>query len=207
VPAGGEVLMLRNHKRDGSTREPEEIAGKEAVSVPDLAVGDFVEWETLESKGASDAFAPGFLGERFYFQSFDAPLDRSEYLLITPDALALDVDARAGAPAATVTQRRGAAGEALRVTTFAAREVPQLFAERAAVPAIEYVPSVRVSSGVSWRGWARFLHEQLYGSWRSSPAGTSTRPPRCPGIGWRGPPRTVRGYRCRSTCPTGCRIR
>jgi tetratricopeptide (TPR) repeat protein len=170
VPAGGEILMLRTHKKDGSTREPEEIAGKEAISAPDLAVGDCVEWETLESKAASDAFAPGFLGERFFFQSFDSPLDRSEYLLITPEALALDVDRRAGAPVPSAVMKRGADGDSLRVTTFAAHEVPQLFAERSAVPAIEYVPSVRVSSRVSWQGWARFLDEQLYGTWRSSPA-------------------------------------
>ena len=169
VPSGGEVLMLRTHKRDGTTREPEEIAGKDAISAPDLAVGDCVEWETLESKAASDAFAPGFLGERFFFQSFDSPLDRSEYLLLTPERLALDIDSRAGAPAPMTALRRGADGETVRLTTFAAHEVPQLFAERSAVPAIEYVPSVRVSSGVTWQGWARFLNEQLYGTWRSSP--------------------------------------
>ncbi len=170
VPSGGEILMLRTHKKDGTTREPEEIAGKDAISAPDLAVGDCVEWETLESKAASDAFAPGFLGERFYFQSFDSPLDRSEYLLLTPESLRLDLDRRAGAPAPVTAMRRGADGEVFRLTTFAAREVTQLFAERSAVPAIEYVPSVRVSSGVSWPGWARFLDEQLYGTWRSSPA-------------------------------------
>ncbi len=170
VPSGGEILMLRTHKKDGTTREPEEIVGKEAISAPDLAVGDCVEWETLESKAASDAFAPGFLGERFYFQSFDSPLDRSEYLLLTPEALPLDIDRRAGAPVPVMTMRRSADGEMFRLTTFAAREVAQLFAERSAVPAIEYVPSVRVSSRVSWPGWARFLDEQLYGTWRSSPA-------------------------------------
>jgi len=170
VPSGGEILMLRTHKKDGTTREPEEIAGKEAISAPDLAVGDCVEWETLESKAASDAFAPGFLGERFYFQSFDSPLDRSEYLLLTPEALRLDIDRLAGAPEPATAMRRGAGGEMFRLTTFAAREVAQLFAERSAVPAIEYVPSVRVSSGVSWPGWARFLDEKLYGTWRSSPA-------------------------------------
>lgn len=170
VPSGGEILMLRTHKKDGATREPEEIAGKDAISAPDLAVGDCVEWETLESKAASDAFAPGFLGERFFFQSFDSPLDRSEYLLLTPEVLPLDIDRRAGAPAPITTVRRAVSGETFRLTTFAAHEVTQLFAERSAVPAIEYVPSVRVSSGVSWPGWARFLNEQLYGTWRSSPA-------------------------------------
>jgi tetratricopeptide (TPR) repeat protein len=171
VPSGGEVLMLRTHKRDGSTREPEEIAGKDTVSAADLAVGDYVEWETLESKAPSDAFAPGFLGDRFYFQSFDAPLDRSEYLVITPEGFKLDVDGRAGAPPASATTAPAAVdgGAPVRITTFAARQVPQLFAERSSVPAIEYVPSVRVSSRVSWAGWARFLSEQLYGGWRSSP--------------------------------------
>jgi tetratricopeptide (TPR) repeat protein len=170
VPSGAEILMLRTHKKDGSTREPEEIAGKEAISAPDLAVGDCIEWETLESKSASDAFAPGFLGERFYFQSFDSPLDRSEYVLITPEGLPLDIDRHAGAPTPVATSAQGADGAAMRVTTFATQGIPQLFAERSAVPAIEYVPSVRVSSRVSWQGWARFLSEQLYGTWRSSTA-------------------------------------
>ena len=67
VGNGAEILLLRTHKPDGSTREPEEIAGKEAISAADLAIGDYVEWETLETKPASDAFPGGFLGDRFYF--------------------------------------------------------------------------------------------------------------------------------------------
>src|SRR5206468_12365610 len=66
IPDGAEVLTLRTHKPDGSVREPEEIFGKQTVSAPDLAPGDYVEWETLEVREPVDAFAPGFLGERFY---------------------------------------------------------------------------------------------------------------------------------------------
>ena len=84
VPEGAEVLALRTHKADGTVREAEEIAGKGAISAPNLAVGDFVEAETREFKEARAAVAPGFVAERFYFQSFDAPLDRSEYVLIAP---------------------------------------------------------------------------------------------------------------------------
>jgi tetratricopeptide (TPR) repeat protein len=166
IPEGAEILTLRTHKPDGSTREPEDIVGKEAISAPDLAIGDYVEWETLETKGPSDAFAGGFLGDRFYFQSFDAPLDRSEYLLVTPSGMKVDVDARAAPPAAS--QAPGPDGTT--VATFATRAVPQLFAERSSVPSIEYVPSVRASSAVSWLGWARFLDEQVHGTTRSSPA-------------------------------------
>src|SRR5204863_175673 len=56
-----------------------------------------------------------------------------------------------------------------RVTSFQAVGVPQLFAERAAVPAIEYVPSVRASSGVGWTRWARYLGEEFGDAIRSSP--------------------------------------
>ncbi|HEY2904019.1 MAG TPA: hypothetical protein VGL59_25755 [Polyangia bacterium] len=166
VPSGAELLLLRTHKPDGTTRDAEAVSGKDSISAADLAVGDFLEWETLEAKGASDAFPGGFLGDRFYFQSFDAPLDRSEFIVITPAALAVDVDRRAGAPAAV----RGAGPDGTVVTRFVAEHVPQLFAERASVPAIEFVPSVRLSSGVSWSAWARFLREQIYGTARSSPA-------------------------------------
>ena len=98
VPAGAEILTLRTHKSDGTTREPEEIAGKESISAADLAIGDYVEWELLETHGPSEAFGPGFLVERFFFQSFDAPIARSEMVLVTPPALPIAVDARAGAP-------------------------------------------------------------------------------------------------------------
>ncbi len=166
VPAGAEILTLRTHKPDGSTREPEEIAGKETISAPDLQIGDFVEWELLETQPPAAAFAPGFLTDRFYFQSFDAPIARSELTLILPRGLPLQLDARAGAPRPVEADGPGGT----RRLTFAARAVPQLFAERSAVPAVEYVPSVRASSGVTWTGWARYLTEELHDAVRVSPA-------------------------------------
>ncbi|HLK88380.1 MAG TPA: tetratricopeptide repeat protein [Polyangia bacterium] len=165
VPAGAEILTLRTHKPDGTTREPEEIAGKETISAADLAIGDYVEWELLETHAPSTAFAPGFLVERFFFQSFDAPIARSELVLVTPAGLSVAFDARAGAPRA----RKEARGDGTDVTTFLATDVPQLYAERSAVPAIEYVPSVRASSGVGWNAWTRYLSEELHDAVRVSP--------------------------------------
>ncbi|HTA20234.1 MAG TPA: hypothetical protein VK989_13135, partial [Polyangia bacterium] len=166
VPAGAEVLTLRTHKPDGTTREPEEITGKETISAANVAIGDYIEWETLETRGASGAFAPGFLADRFYFQSFDAPLDRTELVLVTPPGMKLAFDSRAHAPAPRTTT----AVDGAVVTTFATGEAPQLFAERSAVPAIEYVPSVRASSALAFDGWTRYVDEQLYGTTRTSPA-------------------------------------
>jgi tetratricopeptide (TPR) repeat protein len=166
VPAGAEVLTLRTHKPDGTTREPEEIAGKETVSAANVAIGDYIEWELLEARAPSPAFAPGFLGDRFYFQSFDAPLDRTELVLVSPRGGKLSFDRRGGAPAPQTTD----GPEGTVVTTFKGSGVPQLYVERAAVPPIEYVPSVRASSGVDFRAWTRYVAEQLSGTTRSSPA-------------------------------------
>ncbi len=166
VPEGADVLTLRTHKPDGTTREPEEIAGKPTISAPDLAVGDFIEWETLEYREPVDAHAPGFIGERFYFQSIEAPLDRSEYLLVLPPGRTVDVDRRAGAPEAVREEGEGG----LQIVRFVAARMPQLFAERAAVAPIEWIPSVRVSSGASLGRWGRYLADQLHGLGRGSPA-------------------------------------
>jgi cellulose synthase operon protein C len=165
VPQGAEILTLRTHKRDGSTREPEDIAGKEAISAADVAIGDYIEWEYLETRPPSAAFGPGFLLDRFFFQSFDAPMACSELLLVSPVDVELALDARAGAP----QPQARVAVDGTKVTSFLAAGVPQLFAERAAVPAIEYVPSVRASSGVDWRRWARYLGEEFHDALRSSP--------------------------------------
>jgi len=165
VPSGADVLALRTRKADGTIREAQEIAGKETVSVPDVAVGDFVEWETLEYKQPAEAFAPGFLGERFYFQAFEAPLHRSEYLLVAPAAMPVDQDRRAGAPEPTTNP----GPDGTRILHFHARQMPQLFPERSSVAAEDWVPSVRVSSGVDLARWSRFLADRLYTVARASP--------------------------------------
>jgi hypothetical protein len=165
VPSGAEVLALRTRKADGTIREAQEIAGKPTVSAPDVAVGDFVEWEILEFKPPAEAFAPGFLGERFYFQSFEAPLDRSEYLLVVPSEMRVDQDRRAGAPEPTV----GPGPDGTRILRFVARQMVQLFPERSSFATEDWVPSVRVSSGVDLARWSRFLADRLYRVSRVSP--------------------------------------
>jgi hypothetical protein len=165
VPSGAEVLALRTRKADGTIREAQEIAGKPTVSAPDVAVGDFVEWEILEFKPPAEAFAPGFLGERFYFQSFEAPLDRSEYLLVVPTEMRVDQDRRAGAPEPTV----GPGPDGTRILRFVARQMVQLFPERSSFVSEDWVPSVRVSSGVDLARWSRFLADRLYRVSRVSP--------------------------------------
>jgi cellulose synthase operon protein C len=167
VPDSAEILALRTHKADGRVREPEEISGKETISAPDLGPGDFVEWETVEYREPEPGLAPGFIGDRFYFQSLELPLHLSEYLVLAPAALALEFDGRAGAPAPEVGS--GPTAET-RLYRFVARKMPQLFGEPASVGHIEWIPSVRASSRIGIERWARMLADGLFGLTRGSPA-------------------------------------
>jgi tetratricopeptide (TPR) repeat protein len=163
IPEGADVLTLRAIKADGSTREPEEIAEKEAVSVPDLEVGDYVELEYVDPAAPPAAFPGGFLAERFYFQSYDAPLDRTEYLLVTPPGMPLELDRRADAPELKVEERDG-----LEVRTWSGRRRPQAFAEPASAPFSEFLSSARPASGLSYLAWRDYLRDQSFASARSN---------------------------------------
>lgn len=169
VPEGAEVLTLRTVKADGSTREPEDLAGKDSVSAPDLEAGDYVEFEYIDRDGESLIFPGGFLGERFFFSSADSPLHRSEYVLVTPWDLAmpLQIDARGEPPPAEV-QRRGED----RVTTWRRREVPRLRPEPPVAETLlsEWSPSVRPGARVSHEAWLRLLQDRLLESLRPSAA-------------------------------------
>jgi tetratricopeptide (TPR) repeat protein len=167
VPEGAEILALRTHKANGSIHEAEEIAGKQSISAPDLAASDFVEWETLEYREPAEGFSPGFLADRFFFQSVELPLARSELLLLAPSGLAIDADLRAGAPAAEVSPGPEP-GTVLQ--RYVMNDMPQLFRERAAENHVEWIPSVRLSSGVTMSRWMRLIEEQLFGVTRGSPA-------------------------------------
>ena len=162
VPAGADVLLLRTVKSDGTTREPEEIAEKESISVPDLLPGDYVEFEYVTAAPPPAAFPDGFLAERFYFVSFDDPLDRTEYVVAVPAGTAVDIDPRGGM---NKLQKKTRAGD-LDVYTWGLREQRRRIAEPGETPYVENAPSVRVSSQLSFSRWRAFLIDATAGSWR-----------------------------------------
>lgn len=161
VPDGAELLAARTIKRNGETREPENLA-KTGLTAPDLAVGDYVEVEYLVVEPPSATFPGGFVGDRFYFASFEAPLDRTELVVVAPEGYPVEFDARAGAPTPTITTERG-----LRVTTFAARGRPQLVAEPHGPPIAETVPNVLPYARVDRDAWRTWLIEQTYAARRA----------------------------------------
>lgn len=159
VPENAEVLTLRTIKADGTTREPEEISGKDSVSAPDLEIGDFVEFEYLDRQEPAAALPGGMLTERFYFASPEAPLYRTEYTLVTPAGMALQIDRRGDAPQPEL-RARGA--EEVRV--WARRRVPRVLPEppQADSLAVEWLPSVRVAARLDLQAWRDYLRDRLW---------------------------------------------
>ncbi len=171
IPDGAEVLKLRTIKADGTIREPEEIPEKETVSAPALEIGDYVEYEYVDRDDPSPIAPGGFLSDRFYFASADAPLDRSELLLITPKDMPLQIDLRGPVgpdgkrqiPLASHKQEAD-----LSLHFWQRSQIPRMQPEQPLDQGQvdDWSPSVRVGSAVSLAGYVNQIRERRYRSMR-----------------------------------------
>ncbi|MBL8917574.1 MAG: hypothetical protein JNJ54_01825 [Myxococcaceae bacterium] len=93
LPQGAVVLKLRTLKADGTSLEPENIEGKDAVSLPGVQVGDLVEYEYLLAHPPRGPGQPGFTASAFYFQVARQPNNWSTYTVLAPKGSGLAVDA------------------------------------------------------------------------------------------------------------------
>jgi tetratricopeptide (TPR) repeat protein len=154
IPSRALLLRARTIKADGRTLEPTHIPGKDSVSVPDLEVGDFVEYEYVEAlrpeRGRGDDPSReddiSIVGSRFYFQVRDAPLVHSELVVEVPAEWGpLTLDLRGGAPGPEVS--RSEYGDRYR---FLVTDSAPPVEENSAPPGTEWLPSVRVAHGRTW---------------------------------------------------------
>jgi Flp pilus assembly protein TadD len=83
LPPGATLWRIRTLKADGRVLEPEEIAGKDSLSLPDLRPGDAVEFEYVRCSRRWTR-RPEAFSDRFYFRGFEVPYDRSEYVVVVP---------------------------------------------------------------------------------------------------------------------------
>ena len=156
VPDGARVLTLRVVKQDGAILEPDAIAGKDTVSMPSVAQGDYVELEYMRAVPPPEGFPGGYLGERFYFTSYEVPFDHSEIVFVSSTQLPLRVDPRGPAPTMQVRQK----GD-LMERRFVVEGSQALRAEPGSVAAREFVPSIRVGYNATWNGLVDSLREIL----------------------------------------------
>lgn len=87
LPRGAHVYTLRGIKPDGTTIEAEQVAGKEALSIPRLEEGDFVEWDYVESKAPSRGAGTPLPDVTFVFDMTNTPVWRSRFVLETAPEL------------------------------------------------------------------------------------------------------------------------
>lgn len=149
APEGAELLRLQTVKADGTRLEPDLIAGKDTISMPSLAIGDYVEFEYVRVIDAPRGLPNAVLGTRFFFRSFEVPFDRSELTLVMPSQMEPVIDPRGPAPE---TQMR-IEGD-LRILRWGVSESRPLIQEPGSVSMREYMPSI--SWGVNAR-WQPFL--------------------------------------------------
>jgi hypothetical protein len=156
VPEGAQVLTLRAIKPDGRVLEADSIANKNTVSLPKVAPGDYIELEYLDAKAPADGFPGGYLGERFYFKSFEIPFHHSQMVLLLPQDMPYQIDPRGTPPAQNESVRDG-----LRVLDFYTDESLPLIAEPSSVSAREFIPSIRLGVRATFEALIDSLRDVL----------------------------------------------
>ncbi len=156
VPEGAEVLTLRSIKPDGRVLEADSISGKDTISMPSLTRGDYVEFEYVRANAPADGFPGGYLGDRFYFKSFEVPFHLSQMVMVLPKSMPFEIDPRGPAPQAKETMQ----GD-LRVIDFTVEQSVPLVEEPSSVSSREFIPSVRVGANATFPAMVDSLRDVL----------------------------------------------
>ncbi len=143
-PPAGLVLHLRVIKPDGRILEPEPVAGKPTLTLPNLEVGDYVEMEHITSTAGDGARGRQYRSPGWFFREADKGYWRSEFVMVTPAERKLEVETRGAVPAPAIKT----------VGTFVERRwrvdlSPPAVVEPDSPPITEFLPSVRLGWGVS----------------------------------------------------------
>lgn len=156
LPRGARGLRLRTIKPDGRILEPEEVAFKDSLSLPDLGIGDFIELEYVTVIPPSHVADGGFDTGRFFFRDFDSAFHQSEMVVVTPKSMKTITDPRGDCPEVQCVIRGG-----YRVSTYRARGTTPAVQEPLAPLPREYFPSIRILASTSWPDLLGDMREEL----------------------------------------------
>lgn len=143
-PPAGLVLHLQVIKSDGTVLEPEPIAGKRTLTLPNLEVGDFVESEHITVQPSDGAGGRRFESPLWFFREADKGYWRSEFVVVTPGDRKLDIESHGNVPPAE-TKTLGAFVE----RRWRVELSPPAELEPDSPAITEFLPSVRLGWGVS----------------------------------------------------------
>ncbi len=142
-PPGGLVLNLRVIKPDGSILEPEPVAGKATLTMPHLAVGDYIEIEHITATASEGSKGKRYRGPHWFFREADKGYWRSEFVLLTPNDRNVDIETVGTIPPPLKTAKGTFIERRWRVD-----ESPPAVEEPDSPNPREFLPSVRVGWGV-----------------------------------------------------------
>lgn len=150
----GDLLVLRSIKPDGRLLEPESIAGLDSIPMSELAIGDYVEYELVQSFGAR---ANGsYLSGGWWFDNYDEPFDISKLVVIHPTEMEMTIEATGITPEPT---RRDAGG--LRTLTWMVQESEPPPNEPNAVPVPPFRSFLRFGTSATWESHFRAAYDAL----------------------------------------------
>ncbi|MEI7892510.1 MAG: hypothetical protein WCI05_05435 [Myxococcales bacterium] len=143
-PPEGLVLRLRVIKPDGSTLEPEPVAGKPTLTYPHLAVGDYVEMEHITRRSGDGLEGRRYRSPHWFFREADKGYWRSEFIAVLPKGRAIVTETRGEVPAPVERDLGGLLERRWRVDLS-----PPAAVEPNSAPMTEFLPSVRLGWGVT----------------------------------------------------------
>jgi tetratricopeptide (TPR) repeat protein len=156
VPDGARLLSLHTVKADGRRLEPDPIPEKTTWSLPTLSLGDYVEFETVRGEAPSLGFPGGYLGNRFYFKSFEVPFDHTELVVILPEGMEPVIDPRGPAPKLVRQTKDG-----LTILRWAEHESRPMLEEPGSVATREYVPSINLGIKANFDQYIESMRDLL----------------------------------------------
>jgi tetratricopeptide (TPR) repeat protein len=164
VPDGARLLTLRTRKRDGTSVDPEIIADKDAISMRELELGDFVEMEFIAPVSRGGPQRGALDGGAFRFQSVQEPFYRSDYSVVYPSKMLVEFESRNGAPEPTQSEREG------RIfRQYVAHEVPRFELEPFHRAELDVLPAVTVHAQLHAAAQANVYAASLIHSLIASP--------------------------------------
>lgn len=151
----GLVLRLRVIKKDGTTLEPEEVAGKPTVTMPHLEVGDYIETERIVSRWG-DGVGEVYEGPGWFFREKDVAYARSEFVVVAPAEKQLVLEPHNGVPDPQVTKTG-----AVVVYRYRVDDSPAAVVEPMSPPAQEFLPRVSVGWGLEFEQRLRNMSRNM----------------------------------------------
>ncbi|NOZ85345.1 MAG: DUF3857 domain-containing protein [Deltaproteobacteria bacterium] len=153
VPQDAWLLNLRVIKPDGHILEPEDIAGKDTVSLPGLEPGDAIDFEYLSEAPYSSVFAGGFLSDAFFFRTNREPVRHSQVIIRAGPGQDLEINLFNHAKEPVVKDNPDGG----KTYTWEAHDLDPIPPEPVSVPAMEYLPYLKVGMNVTRRDLYKVL--------------------------------------------------